>query len=450
MLGLADRSWAQIGGGNGNGNQGPAAAGVAINAEGVLSVKAVADPQGRLTRERVKSAVAGLAPDLAKGSELRKISLTRLEAAVAERIAAGQPLTDEMKYLAGLTRVQYVFFYPESGDIVIAGPAEPWFKDLTGRVCGAKSGRAIVELQDLVVALRAYPPAKKNNNLTVMCSIDPTKEGLARMQQFLNQVGPRATPNDTQFIVNGLRQSLGLQNVTIDGVPADTHFAQVMVEADYRMKLIGIGLEEPPVKMITYVAKATPAGVSRNALARWFFVPDYECVRVADDALAMELVGEGVKLVGENEVVGDDGSRAASKKIDGASQAFVTSFTKKYPELAARSPVYAQLRNCIDVLVAAAFIQQQDYYGQANWKAETLGDEEKVPVRTCAVPKQADTAVNSLWKGSRLMTPVGGGVHIEPAEALKSDKLLKDEQGKVRALREGTKLNLAKGQWWWD
>jgi hypothetical protein len=428
----------------------PSVAGVAINAEGVLSVKAVADPQGRLTRERVQNAVAALAPDLAKGSELRKISLTRLEAAIAERAAGGQPLTDEMKYLAGLTRVQYVFFYPESGDIVIAGPAEPWYRDLTDRVCGAKSGRAIVELQDLVVALRAYPPAKKNNNLLVACSIDPTKEGLTRMQQFLSQVGPRATPGDTQFIVNGLRQSLGLQTVSVDGVPADTHFAQVMVEADYRMKLIGIGLEQPPVKMITYVEKATPAGVSRNALARWYFVPDYECVRVSDDALAMELVGEGVKLVGENEVVGGDGSRAASKKIDGASQAFVTSFTKKYSELAARSPVYAQLRNCIDLLVAAAFIQQQDYYGQAGWKAETLSSEEKVPVRTFAVPKQADTAVNSLWKGSRLMTPVGGGVHIEPAEALRSDKLLKDEQGKVRALREGTKLELAKGQWWWD
>ncbi len=31
-----------------------------------------------------------------------------------------------MRHLAGLTRLKYVFCYPESGDIVIAGPAEAW------------------------------------------------------------------------------------------------------------------------------------------------------------------------------------------------------------------------------------------------------------------------------------------------------------------------------------
>ena len=42
---------------------------------------------------------------------------------------------------------------------------------------------------------------------------------------------------------------------------ANTHFAQVMIEADYRMKLIGIGLERPPVKLASYVDKANPAMV---------------------------------------------------------------------------------------------------------------------------------------------------------------------------------------------
>ncbi|MEZ6070226.1 MAG: DUF1598 domain-containing protein [Pirellulales bacterium] len=141
------------------------------------------------------------------------------------------------------------------------------------------------------------------------CSIDPTQEGLARMQAFLRQVGVTATPNDTDRIVNGLRESLGLQNVSILGVSANTHFAQVMVEADYRMKLIGIGLEQPPIRMASYVQTAQPADVSRNAMQRWYFVPDYECVRVSDDGLAMELVGDGVKLVSDDEVVTGDGVR---------------------------------------------------------------------------------------------------------------------------------------------
>ena len=52
-----------------------------------------------------------------------------------------------------------------------------------------------------------------------------------------------------------------------------------MVEADYRMKLIGIGLEKPPVRLVSYVDRAKPSDVGRNALQRWFFVPDYQCVR---------------------------------------------------------------------------------------------------------------------------------------------------------------------------
>ena len=183
--------------------------------------------------------------------------------------------TEAMLYLAGLQKVKYVFYYPETGDIVLAGPAEGWATDLSGRVRGISTGSPVVELQDLVVALRAFPPAGRSSPV-ITCSIDPTKEGLANMQEFLRRIGATATPNQTKFIVDGLRRSLGLQNVTISGIPADTHFAQVMVEADYRMKLIGIGLEQPPVKMVSWISKVSPGTLSRNALQRWYFVPNYE------------------------------------------------------------------------------------------------------------------------------------------------------------------------------
>ena len=48
------------------------------------------------------------------------------------------------------------------------------------------------------------------------------------------------------------------------------------------------------------------------------------------------------------------------------------------------------------------------------------------------------------------MTPIGGGVTIQPTEALKADNLLPDKKDKLSKTREGVKLNLAKGQWWWD
>jgi hypothetical protein len=422
-------------------------AGVFVDADGVLH-KREFDPTGQLTRQRINAARQGMDPRLTTRSPLRKVSLNRLEKAVEAALAESRP-TEEMLCLAGLTRIQYVFFYPDSKDIVIAGPAEGWFTDASGRIRGLSTGQPIVELQDLVVALRAFPPGGKEGPM-IGCSIDPTQEGLARMQAFLGRVGATATPRDTQMIVNGLRNSLGLQTITVHGIPPSTHFAQVMIEADYRMKLIGIGLEKPPVKLASYVDNASPAQVGRNALQRWYFMPDYQCVRVSNDELAMELVGEGVKLVGEDEAVSRGGERSQAATSNRASQAFVTAFTKVYPELAGKSPVYAQLRNLIDISIAAAFIQAQDFYGHADWKMATFGSESKFPVETNATPKNVDTVVTSIWRGNRLMTPVGGGVEIRAEEAIMASNRLEDEGGKVEKAHREVRIELADGQWWWD
>lgn len=425
-------------------------AGVVISPEGVLRKQVYVDETGQLQRERIAHAKATQSAEVTRKSPLRKVSLNRLEKAIQAQLAQDRQPTDEMKYLAGLTGIQFVFYYPETRDVVIAGPAEGWVTDLSGRVVGLHTEQPIIELQDLVAALRAYPPGKSGGPV-IGCSIDPTQEGLARMQEFLRSFGTYATPADTQTIVNGLRTSLGLQQIRIMGVPADTHFAQVMVEADYRMKLIGIGLEPPPVKMVTFIDRAD-GSIARNALIRWYFIPDYNCVRVSGDWLGMELVGEGIKLVGEDEMVAVDGQRRqAATSGNRASDAFTTSFTQKYPLIAAKSPVYAQLRNLIDVAVAAAFIQQQDYYGQADWNAATLLSEDKLPIRTYTVPVQVDTVVASVWKGNRLLTPVAGGVTIHADRALLPDNLLDDKDGKVQKAHAQLDLGkLAPNQWWWD
>ena len=113
------------------------------------------------------------------------------------------------------------------------------------------------------------------------------------MQQFLRSIGRTISPSDEQFIVEGLQDSLGLQTISVGGVSASTHFAQVLVEADYRMKLIGIGLEEPPVNIRSYVSLANPAQVSRNALQRW-----YLCARLSADQGRRGRLRSGVRRAG--------------------------------------------------------------------------------------------------------------------------------------------------------
>ncbi len=458
---LAPLALAQIGGGGGGGGIGGggqggggtigtgSTSGVAVDANGVVERLEVPDPTGQLMKRRLAEAEATLDPNVAQTSELRKVSLTRLLKQIDKAIASGGAPDDTMQHLAGLTRIQYVFYYPETKDIVLAGPAEGWVETPNGRVVGWESGRPTLELRDLAVALRAFAPGERRNPF-VYCSIDPTADGLARMQEFLRQVGRTISPSDEQFIVEGLRDSLGLQVITVGGVSPKTHFAQVLVEADYRMKLIGIGLEEPPVDIRSYVAMADPRAVARNALQRWFFVPDYQRIKVAEDGNAAEFVGLGVKLVGENEVVSAHGGRSGTGSQDRASQQFTRSFTENFAELAEVAPVYAQLRNCIDMLVASAFISKHDLYAQAGVQLGAVGDESQYAVEIYNAPRQVATAVNSMWKRGRLMTPVGGGVEIRAGMALEPTNIVKDD-GKVAAARDKVDVrSLPADQWWWD
>jgi hypothetical protein len=147
----------QGGGGQGGGGQGGAqggggalasAAGVVIDANGVLRSQMVTD--AGLSLERRKAAVAALPGDLQRKSTLRKVALSRLEAEVQRAAASGRGIPDDLLKLAGLTKVQYVFIYPAvdvgdapaAGEVVIAGPAEPWMADATGRVVGTATGAA--------------------------------------------------------------------------------------------------------------------------------------------------------------------------------------------------------------------------------------------------------------------------------------------------------------------
>lgn len=427
-------------------------AGVRVDAKGVLRTLVFNDPTGQLTRQRINAAKAGLNRDLLKPSKLRKVSLNRLEKAMASLLDEGKAETDEMKYLAGLTQITHVFYLPETKDVVIAGPAEGFYENIAGRVVGMSSRKSILQLQDLVVALRCFSP-DGDQTRQIGCSIDPTQEGLKKMQDFMISISGKVQPTQqsANAVAAGLKNNLGLQTVSIVGISDKTHFAQVLVEADYRMKMIGIGLEKPQARIPSYVSKAKPAQVSRNALTRWFFEPDYESVLVSDDQNAMQLVGKGVKLITENEMVAPDGIRQRTNSKDIASMAFCSAFTRNYHQMADTTAVYAELKNLIDMSIVAAFIQKEDYFSRAGWDMTFFSDEEKFPVETYEAPKQVETAVNAIFKGGSLMTPVGGGVSIQPLKAVSEAKIKYDQKGLINKVRSTVDTeSLDDGQWWWD
>ena len=444
------------GAGAGTDDGAPDTGGVTIDAENVLSTRKVVANTNALSRQRWQHAQINVNKEIQKVSELRKVSLVRLENEVARLKAEGKSINDDIRFLAGLTRITHVFYFPEENDIVIAGPAEGYFLNGANRVVGMETGKATLHLEDLVAALRAYAPGRRT--AVISCSIDPTQEGLKRFQQAQLAITrqyqgiQRFTAQIVNHIGRTYYDAMGLQTITINGVSDKTRFAQVLAEADYRMKLYGIGVEQPPVRMTTFIQAASPAAGGRGKLQRWFFEPNYDCVTVNQEGTAMSLDGQGVKLVAEDESVNASGQRKNKKgKANVASRRFCTSFTKQYEKVAQRATVFGELRNLIDMSIVAAYIQKSDLYRKANWDMATFGDEEQFPIEIYPAPKKVAPVVNAVVKQGALMTPIGGGVNIQARIALNSDRASVDTEGKIGTVRDSITFDdLAEGQWWWD
>ena len=438
--------------GDGGDDAAPAAGGIEIDANNVLSTRTVVANSRALSQKRWKNAQVTLNKEIQKVSELRKVSLVRLEREVARLKSEGVNISDDVRYLAGLTRITHVFFYPEENDIVIAGPAEGFFLNGENRVIGMESGKATLQLEDLVAALRAFGPDGNRASL-ISCSIDPTQEGLKRFQQTYRQVAANYRgPHQVREIGQAFFNAMGLQTISIKGVSNKTRYAQVMAESDYRMKLYGIGVERPPVRITSFIEMASPAMGGAGKLQRWFFQPNYDCVTVNEEGNAMALEGTGAKLVGDDESVSNDGKRARKKgQANGASRKFCASFTKNYEKLAAKATVFGELRNLIDMSIVAAFIQKKDLYNKANWDMTTFSDEDKFAIEIYPAPEKVAPVMNAVVKHGALMTPIGGGVNIQARIALNGDKVSVDTEGKIKTVRDTIQFdNLADGQWWWD
>ena len=98
-----------------------------------------------------------------------------------------------MRYLAGLLRVRYVFYYPESKDIVLGRPGgrlgarsgrpDRRHRQRAARRAVARRGRRFAGVSRLAARTRM-----------IGCSIDPTPEGLAAMQQFMRTFNSAGHP----------------------------------------------------------------------------------------------------------------------------------------------------------------------------------------------------------------------------------------------------------------
>jgi hypothetical protein len=452
---IAPQSWDDVGG---PGAIDKFVGGVYVDASGLLSKMAIGSGGRTLTELRSAAVESDGNLDVRKLSHLRKVSLTRLEKQVQMLAALGHEPDEAMRHLAGLQKVTYVLVYPETGDIVIAGPAGDWQVDPEGRTVSVDNGRPVLELDDLVVVLRnAYEQDSRFG-----CSITPTREGLARTKAFLEESAKTPLkPYQREGWLKQVRESLGKQNIEVNGVDPRTRVARVLVEADYRMKLVGMGLEDGTLGVKSYLASLTPPANGAPSppmdVLRWWFTLNYEALQATETRDAFELRGQGVQVLSENELLNQRGERVHTGKSDELNHEFASSFTKQFPMLAAKYPIYTELQNVFDLALVSALIRAEDLPAQVGWHMTYFGpakdnDTFKYDVQLGVAPTLVDTVINHrMLDRTHIVAGVSGGVSVDARGLVQRTAIKVDNYGLMKANRTASApKNLPRNAWWWD
>jgi hypothetical protein len=387
---------------NGGGFFGQAVGGVSISTDGFLKMPITKDIT--LAREAQLKAMKPLPDALKSKVGMRMISMRAIEEAIAKSKDKNfSDVPQEILFLAGIQRVEFVFLYPEQNDIVLAGPGEGWKVDENANIVGITTGRPVLRLDDLMMALQTTENAR-NGGISV--SIDPTEEGRLALD--------RAAASYTRFspeVGDVFEKAMGPQKISITGVPKTSHLARTLVASDYKMKRIAMKLEPSPVKGLgSYVdmIKSQP----KNMMPRWWMACDYEPMAKSADGLAWQLRGKGVKVMTEDEVIAQ-GKVAGTGKTSDAAQKWADNMTDKYDELSVAEPVFGELRNAMDLCIISALIAKENLLAKANLKIPALMGGDGQPTEwNWNAPTQVDTQCSIVHRGSKYFITASGGVEI--------------------------------------
>lgn len=457
---VAPDTWAENGGGLGEAR--PFPTGVMVDTAGMLTLVKSTAPATDLAELR-GGAATGL-PRTAEAQEtprdprqeslLRLVSLPRLEREIIRRQEVHEPFDAPMLTLAGLQRIEYIFVYPRSNDLVLAGPAGDWLADASGRIVAVETGQPVVRLDDLLVLLRRAQQAPES---FFGCMINPRQEALAKTQEYLDRTGRRPLERSRrdEWLAT-IRRTLGRQDIEIFGIDPTTRVARVLVEADVHMKLVGMGLEEGVQGVESYLDSVAAAGGQATAMSvlRWWFALKYAEIRISPDGDAYQLVGQGVGVASENEILAAQGRRVHTGQSDPLNKQFAESFTVHFAELAEKYPVYGELRTIFDMSLAIALMHSDGLAQRAGWQPTRLVDAEKLRLPAWPAPREVETVANLVEVNRRqIVAGVSGGVMIDTANVLAKSRR-NSTAGELTKTRPAPPPIAANDDlaitWWWD
>ena len=294
------------------------------------------------------------APLRAAAPKGRAVSLNALAASMK-----GGESTDA-EALCGVTNVLGYIIDPASRDVVLIGKVDP--------------NAPALHIDDLAVAMRnvwgVYNKVQGRIRYSAApgCSIDPDPKVLRELDEItkpqLNTADDAARKDFTdRWKEVGSRP----QHVRVMGVPFDSRFSKVMVDADYYMKRLVNGsvslgidgfesLTDTRARLATQAFKdRKPDSVHANSISRFWFSPRNTTFEEKNDAVLLRDCS--VKLLTEEEFLTSHNVVTGLGRPDALAAGFAGEFTDKYPDIAAARPIYTQLQSLFRFVALARLLK---------------------------------------------------------------------------------------------
>jgi hypothetical protein len=252
--------------------------------------------------------------------------------------------------LFGATRLRGFVFTEDQGgkDCILLTDIEP--------------DRPPLRLDDFAVAYRNV----RDGFVRPGCSIDPRPDTTAKLVALVTTAGKSADPvraaagQRAEFE----RIARSPQDVRVFGVSPDTHFAFVMVDADYHMKTVVHGDQKLPgitssselqierMRRDAYHGRASRSSIGSD---RYWFNPGKPLYRRDDTAFILDQCP--VVLRTEAQSVTPQGVAVGLSMPDPLAQRFADQVTTKYQTLAKLKPRYRELENLYRFVALAQLLQ---------------------------------------------------------------------------------------------
>ncbi len=244
---------------------------------------------------------------------------------------------EEVKKMAGLGWLEGYIVDAKNNDIILIGRQTASWPPLL--------------LDDLAVSVRNI--WKPDNS--PYCSLDPREQDIQNIDRISAQI---ASANDLTQIrqsIQRLIKAWGPQIVKIGGVPQNSHYAHVMIDADYHMKKVSQGLleiAELPSCLDIMVDKARSA-IEKNqncdsaeiSMSRfWFHIKKEEpTFQIGNQIVCLENCT--IVVLTEKQKTTAEGKLFDSGEDDPQAEEFAREFTRHFPAAAVEVEVYAELEN---------------------------------------------------------------------------------------------------------